>query len=96
MGGSGALVLQGRPEWWGAWGTGHGMLSPVHCLPHSPPRLTPGHSRKAVRNSRIVSQKADAHVCIMCLRAIMNYQVRRPVGLGGVRCGSLSVCCLLV
>ncbi|XP_051681711.1 formin-like protein 1 isoform X3 [Oryctolagus cuniculus] len=36
--------------------------------------LTPAHSRKTVRNSRIVSQKADVHVCIMCLRAIMNYQ----------------------
>ncbi|XP_040845250.1 formin-like protein 1 isoform X1 [Ochotona curzoniae] len=44
----------------------------IKCPPS--PRLTPGHSRKAVRNSRIVSQKADAHVCIMCLRAIMNYQ----------------------
>ncbi|GCB73383.1 hypothetical protein scyTo_0002514 [Scyliorhinus torazame] len=32
------------------------------------------HSRKALRNSRIVSQKDDVHVCIMCLRAIMNYQ----------------------
>uniref|UniRef100_A0A8C9WLD5 Formin like 1 n=1 Tax=Scleropages formosus TaxID=113540 RepID=A0A8C9WLD5_SCLFO len=32
------------------------------------------HSRKTLRNSRIVSQKDDVHVCIMCLRAIMNYQ----------------------
>uniref|UniRef100_A0A670IY92 Formin like 1 n=1 Tax=Podarcis muralis TaxID=64176 RepID=A0A670IY92_PODMU len=32
-------------------------------------------TRKALRNSRIVSQKDDVHVCIMCLRAIMNYQV---------------------
>ncbi|XP_053119137.1 formin-like protein 1 isoform X3 [Hemicordylus capensis] len=38
------------------------------------PRLHPPHSRKALRNSRIVSQKDDVHVCIMCLRAIMNYQ----------------------
>uniref|UniRef100_A0A8C4LZ27 Formin like 1 n=1 Tax=Equus asinus asinus TaxID=83772 RepID=A0A8C4LZ27_EQUAS len=37
-------------------------------------QLTPAHSRKALRNSRIVSQKDDVHVCIMCLRAIMNYQ----------------------
>ncbi|XP_019410107.1 PREDICTED: formin-like protein 1 isoform X2 [Crocodylus porosus] len=36
--------------------------------------LNPTHSRKALRNSRIVSQKDDVHVCIMCLRAIMNYQ----------------------
>ncbi|XP_077773577.1 formin-like protein 1 isoform X2 [Podarcis muralis] len=38
------------------------------------PRLNLAHSRKALRNSRIVSQKDDVHVCIMCLRAIMNYQ----------------------
>ncbi|KAM4844485.1 formin-like protein 1 isoform 4-T4 [Thomomys bottae] len=37
-------------------------------------KMTPAHSRKALRNSRIVSQKDDVHVCIMCLRAIMNYQ----------------------
>ncbi|XP_055360382.1 formin-like protein 1 isoform X3 [Betta splendens] len=30
--------------------------------------------RKAQRNSRVVSQKDDVHLCIMCLRAIMNYQ----------------------
>ncbi|XP_067412360.1 formin-like protein 1 isoform X2 [Emydura macquarii macquarii] len=36
--------------------------------------LAPAPSRKALRNSRIVSQKDDVHVCIMCLRAIMNYQ----------------------
>ncbi|XP_043440726.1 formin-like protein 1 isoform X1 [Prionailurus bengalensis] len=44
----------------------------IKCPPS--PRLTPAHSRKALRNSRIVSQKDDVHVCIMCLRAIMNYQ----------------------
>uniref|UniRef100_A0A8C3FQL0 Formin like 1 n=1 Tax=Chrysemys picta bellii TaxID=8478 RepID=A0A8C3FQL0_CHRPI len=37
-------------------------------------RLNPVHSRKALRNSRIISQKDDVHLCIMCLRAIMNYQ----------------------
>ncbi|TFK02058.1 sodium- and chloride-dependent GABA transporter 1-like [Platysternon megacephalum] len=37
-------------------------------------RLNPVHSRKAMRNSRIISQKDDVHLCIMCLRAIMNYQ----------------------
>uniref|UniRef100_A0A674BPW2 Formin like 1 n=1 Tax=Salmo trutta TaxID=8032 RepID=A0A674BPW2_SALTR len=31
-------------------------------------------TRKAMRNSRLVSQKDDVHLCIMCLRAIMNYQ----------------------
>ncbi|KAM4524350.1 formin-like protein 1 isoform 2-T2 [Odontesthes bonariensis] len=30
--------------------------------------------RRALRNSRVVSQKDDVHLCIMCLRAIMNYQ----------------------
>uniref|UniRef100_A0A4X1TFQ8 Formin like 1 n=1 Tax=Sus scrofa TaxID=9823 RepID=A0A4X1TFQ8_PIG len=34
----------------------------------------PMEGRRALRNSRIVSQKDDVHVCIMCLRAIMNYQ----------------------
>ncbi|XP_042607381.1 formin-like protein 3 isoform X5 [Cyprinus carpio] len=29
---------------------------------------------KTIKNSRLVSQKDDVHVCIMCLRAIMNYQ----------------------
>ncbi|XP_053821258.1 formin-like protein 1 isoform X3 [Vidua chalybeata] len=37
-------------------------------------RLNSSHSRKTLRNSRLVSQKDDVHVCIMCLRAIMNYQ----------------------
>ncbi|XP_009993999.1 PREDICTED: formin-like protein 1 [Chaetura pelagica] len=36
--------------------------------------LNPSHSRKALRSSRLVSQKDDVHLCIMCLRAIMNYQ----------------------
>lgn len=45
------------------------------CLLPNPPRMTPAHNRKTLRNSRIVSQKDDVHVCIMCLRAIMNYQV---------------------
>uniref|UniRef100_A0A8C8SRR4 Formin like 1 n=1 Tax=Pelusios castaneus TaxID=367368 RepID=A0A8C8SRR4_9SAUR len=40
----------------------------------SPTHGTSKASRKALRNSRIVSQKDDVHVCIMCLRAIMNYQ----------------------
>ncbi|EHB09271.1 Formin-like protein 1 [Heterocephalus glaber] len=41
---------------------------------HLTVRLTPVHSRKTLRGSRLVSQKDDVHVCIMCLRAIMNYQ----------------------
>ncbi|KAJ8403983.1 hypothetical protein AAFF_G00343330 [Aldrovandia affinis] len=31
-------------------------------------------SSKTIKNSRLVSQKDDVHVCIMCLRAVMNYQ----------------------
>ncbi|XP_042200150.1 formin-like protein 3 isoform X2 [Callorhinchus milii] len=30
--------------------------------------------RKTLKNSRLVCHKDDVHVCIMCLRAIMNYQ----------------------
>uniref|UniRef100_A0A674BK12 Formin like 2 n=1 Tax=Salmo trutta TaxID=8032 RepID=A0A674BK12_SALTR len=32
--------------------------------------------RRTLKNSRLVCKKDDVHVCIMCLRAIMNYQVR--------------------
>ncbi|KAK0136294.1 Formin-like protein 2 [Merluccius polli] len=31
-------------------------------------------SRRTLKNSRLVSKKDDVHVCVMCLRAIMNYQ----------------------
>ncbi|XP_054032906.1 formin-like protein 1 [Dryobates pubescens] len=41
---------------------------------HLTVRLNPSHSKKALRSSRLVSQKDDVHLCIMCLRAIMNYQ----------------------
>ncbi|XP_047667238.1 formin-like protein 1 isoform X2 [Tachysurus fulvidraco] len=37
-------------------------------------RLNSFHSRKALSNSRLLSQKDHLHLCIMCLRAIMNYQ----------------------
>uniref|UniRef100_A0A8C1ZVD2 Formin-like 1a n=1 Tax=Cyprinus carpio TaxID=7962 RepID=A0A8C1ZVD2_CYPCA len=32
------------------------------------------HSRKTMRNARLATQRDDVHLCIMCLRAIMNYQ----------------------
>ncbi|KAF3688240.1 Formin-like protein 2 Formin -like proteiny 2 domain-containing protein 2 [Channa argus] len=32
-------------------------------------------SRRTLKNSRLVCKKDDVHVCVMCLRAIMNYQV---------------------
>uniref|UniRef100_A0A672R8Y4 Formin like 1 n=1 Tax=Sinocyclocheilus grahami TaxID=75366 RepID=A0A672R8Y4_SINGR len=31
--------------------------------------------RKTMRNARLATQRDDVHLCIMCLRAIMNYQV---------------------
>ncbi|KAJ1072050.1 hypothetical protein K5549_013917 [Capra hircus] len=49
-------------------------LPPPPKSRHLTIKLAPAHSKKALRNSRIVSQKDDVHVCIMCLRAIMNYQ----------------------
>lgn len=33
-------------------------------------------SRRTLKNSRLVCKKDDVHVCVMCLRAIMNYQVK--------------------
>nr|XP_010348090.1 formin-like protein 3 isoform X7 [Saimiri boliviensis boliviensis] len=46
---------------------------PPDCLANLPRYSTlPG--RRALKNSRLVSQKDDVHVCILCLRAIMNYQ----------------------
>uniref|UniRef100_A0A674BNP4 Formin like 1 n=1 Tax=Salmo trutta TaxID=8032 RepID=A0A674BNP4_SALTR len=52
--------------------------SPIHSASRAARSLTVRfnalHSRKAMRNSRLVSQKDDVHLCIMCLRAIMNYQ----------------------
>uniref|UniRef100_A0A3P8XS13 Formin-like 1a n=1 Tax=Esox lucius TaxID=8010 RepID=A0A3P8XS13_ESOLU len=52
--------------------------SPTHGATRATRALTPRfnslHNRKALRNSRLVGQKDDVHLCIMCLRAIMNYQ----------------------
>ncbi|XP_055085619.1 formin-like protein 1 [Periophthalmus magnuspinnatus] len=42
--------------------------------------------RKALRTSRVVSQKDDTHLCIMCLRAIMNYQSGFNVVMTHPRC----------
>ena len=36
-------------------------------------------SRRTLKNSRLVCKKDDVHVCVMCLRAIMNYQVTLPL-----------------
>lgn len=57
---------------------------PCVCPPPSYGTLP---SRRALKNSRLVSQKDDVHLCIMCLRAIMNYQVPPPHDGGGThRC----------
>uniref|UniRef100_A0AAR2KFU7 Uncharacterized protein n=1 Tax=Pygocentrus nattereri TaxID=42514 RepID=A0AAR2KFU7_PYGNA len=49
---------------------GFGTL--VRSMRHSVPRSAA--NTKTIKNSRLVSHKDDVHVCIMCLRAIMNYQ----------------------
>uniref|UniRef100_A0A4W4FQ31 Formin-like 2a n=1 Tax=Electrophorus electricus TaxID=8005 RepID=A0A4W4FQ31_ELEEL len=41
---------------------------------HSTLRCNTMPSRRTLKNSRLVCKKDDVHVCIMCLRAIMNYQ----------------------
>uniref|UniRef100_A0A3Q3AM52 Formin-like 2a n=1 Tax=Kryptolebias marmoratus TaxID=37003 RepID=A0A3Q3AM52_KRYMA len=41
---------------------------------HSSIRSNTLPSRRTLKNSRLVCKKDDVHVCIMCLRAIMNYQ----------------------
>uniref|UniRef100_A0A673LSW5 Formin-like protein 2 n=1 Tax=Sinocyclocheilus rhinocerous TaxID=307959 RepID=A0A673LSW5_9TELE len=43
---------------------------------HSTIRSNTLPSRRTLKNSRLVCKKDDVHVCIMCLRAIMNYQVK--------------------
>ncbi|KAL1248353.1 hypothetical protein QQF64_021671 [Cirrhinus molitorella] len=46
--------------------------SPTHNSPRSGRTYT---TRKTLRYSRLLSQKNHLHLCIMCLRAIMNYQL---------------------
>ncbi|RXN02726.1 formin 1 [Labeo rohita] len=46
--------------------------SPTHNSPRSGRSFA---TRKALRYSRLLSQKNHLHLCIMCLRAIMNYQL---------------------
>uniref|UniRef100_A0A1A8NJ41 Formin-like 2a n=1 Tax=Nothobranchius pienaari TaxID=704102 RepID=A0A1A8NJ41_9TELE len=41
---------------------------------HSTIRSNTLPSRRTLKNSRLICKKDDVHVCIMCLRAIMNYQ----------------------
>ncbi|ROI16387.1 Formin-like protein 3 [Anabarilius grahami] len=46
--------------------------SPTHNSPRSGRSFA---TRKALRYSRLLSQKNHLHLCILCLRAIMNYQL---------------------
>uniref|UniRef100_A0AAY4D121 Formin-like 1a n=1 Tax=Denticeps clupeoides TaxID=299321 RepID=A0AAY4D121_9TELE len=56
---------------------GRGMDRSLEDLPKTTGRSlnSLANSRKMIRSSRLASQREDVHVCIMCLRAIMNYQV---------------------
>ncbi|TNN03363.1 hypothetical protein fugu_000392 [Takifugu bimaculatus] len=42
--------------------------------------------RKTLRTSRVMSQTDDVHLCIMCLRAIMNYQTGFDLVMKHPRC----------
>uniref|UniRef100_A0AAY4D1V6 Formin-like 1a n=1 Tax=Denticeps clupeoides TaxID=299321 RepID=A0AAY4D1V6_9TELE len=55
---------------------GRGMDRSLEDLPKTTGRSlnSLANSRKMIRSSRLASQREDVHVCIMCLRAIMNYQ----------------------
>ncbi|XP_034049355.1 formin-like protein 1 [Thalassophryne amazonica] len=57
--------------------------SPTHGASKTSKGLT---VRKALRTSRVVSQKDDVHLCIMCLRAIMNYQSGFSLVMNHPRC----------
>uniref|UniRef100_A0A8C1PR01 Formin-like 1a n=1 Tax=Cyprinus carpio TaxID=7962 RepID=A0A8C1PR01_CYPCA len=52
----------------------HGCSSFVYSLPFHIRISNLTHSRKTMRNARLATQRDDVHLCIMCLRAIMNYQ----------------------
>ncbi|XP_051962120.1 formin-like protein 3 isoform X2 [Xyrauchen texanus] len=52
----------------------NGCNTLVRSVPQSVLRYGSAANSKTIKNSRLVSQKDDVHVCIMCLRAIMNYQ----------------------
>ncbi|XP_066498557.1 formin-like protein 1 [Hoplias malabaricus] len=50
----------------------HGMTRAARALTIRLSNLA--HHRKSLKNARLAGQRDDVHVCIMCLRAIMNYQ----------------------
>ncbi|GAA6108584.1 formin-like protein 1 isoform X5 [Tachysurus ichikawai] len=52
-----------------------GTLSATNSPTHNSSNTNRSYAaRKALSNSRLLSQKDHLHLCIMCLRAIMNYQ----------------------
>ncbi|XP_076826462.1 formin-like 1b isoform X2 [Brachyhypopomus gauderio] len=57
--------------------------SPTHNSSRAPRSFT---ARKAQRNSRLLSQKDHLHLCILCIRAIMNYQSGFNQVMGHPRC----------
>ncbi|XP_056609906.1 formin-like protein 1 [Triplophysa dalaica] len=62
----------------------HGMTRAARALTVRISSLT--QSRKTIRNARLASQRDDVHLCIMCLRAIMNYQSGFTLVMNHPRC----------
>ncbi|KAI4878563.1 hypothetical protein NFI96_021151, partial [Prochilodus magdalenae] len=59
--------------------TKHTNHSPTHGMTRAARAFTVrltnlAHARKSLKTARLACQRDDVHVCIMCLRAIMNYQ----------------------
>ncbi|XP_054642397.1 formin-like protein 2 isoform X4 [Dunckerocampus dactyliophorus] len=52
----------------------HSTIRLLICLPVFDSSCNTLPSRRTLKNSRLVCKKDDVHVCIMCLRAVMNYQ----------------------
>ncbi|XP_065111591.2 formin-like protein 1 [Paramisgurnus dabryanus] len=63
--------------------TSHGMTRAARALTV---RITSLAQRKTLRNARLASQRDDVHLCIMCLRAIMNYQSGFTLVMNHPRC----------
>ncbi|XP_073713232.1 formin-like protein 1 [Misgurnus anguillicaudatus] len=63
--------------------TSHGMTRAARALTV---RITSLAQRKTFRNARLASQRDDVHLCIMCLRAIMNYQSGFTLVMNHPRC----------
>uniref|UniRef100_A0A4W5PHW6 Formin like 1 n=1 Tax=Hucho hucho TaxID=62062 RepID=A0A4W5PHW6_9TELE len=63
------MTRAARALTWDLLTSDHHLFHPLLC------RITSlAQSRRTQKISRLASQRDDVHVCIMCLRAIMNYQ----------------------